>query len=96
MPQVRKTRRAKAKTVKRPARDAIGNTARDYWERAGRQLGYAERERAKAAALRGKHGLRAARDAHLVSAELYLEQARDLARRGNALDEKDNPLPPKG
>ena len=96
MPQVRKTRRAKAKTVKRSARDAIGNTAADYWERAGRQLGYAERERAKAAALRGKHGLRGARDAHLVSAELYLEQARDLARRGNALDDKDNPLPPKG
>jgi len=96
MPQVRKTRRAKAKTVKRSARDAIGNTAADYWERAGRQLGYAERERAKAAALRGKHGLRVARDAHLTSAELYLEQARDLARRGNALDEKDNPLPPKG
>jgi len=96
MPQVRKTRRAKAKTVKRSARDAIGNTAADYWERAGRQLGYAERERAKAAALRGKHGLRSARDAHLVSAELYLEQARDLARRGNALDDKDNLLPPKG
>ena len=96
MPQVRKTRRAKAKTVKRSARDAIGNTAADYWERAGRQLGYAERERAKAAALRGKHGLRVARDAHLTSAELYLEQARDLARRGNALDDKDNPLPPKG
>ena len=95
MPQAKRKTKGR-KVVKKSARDSIGNTARDYWERAGRQLGYAERERAKAAALRGKHGLRSARDAHLVSAELYLEQARDLARRGNALDDKDNPLPPKG
>lgn len=75
------------KKVTRKLRKVANDTPEVWFERAGRHLGYALKEEEKANALTAM-GIHEHVDTFLRSAELFLSQAREYARRGNELDAK--------